>query len=69
MLGFWDAISNWFWDIPGLWTAFWRALLTALAAIVVSMVLGLPAGIPFAAQYLCLVWFFGRYQYQKRQST
>lgn len=69
MLSLWDSISAWFWDIPSLWTAFWRAVVTALATIVFSMVLGLPAGIPFVAQWLCLFWFFGRYQHQKRQRS
>ncbi|AZO78893.1 MULTISPECIES: hypothetical protein [unclassified Bosea (in: a-proteobacteria)] len=69
MLSLWDSISAWFWDISSLWTAFWRALVTALAAILMSMVIGLPAGIPFTVQWLCLIWFFGRWQHQKRQSS
>ncbi len=69
MLGLWDSVSAWFWDIPSLWAAFWRALITAFAAVSMSMLMGLPADIPFTAQWLCLIWFFGRWQHQKRQKS
>jgi hypothetical protein len=61
MVGLWDSISAWFWDVPGIWAAAWRSVAFAVAAFVLSVLLDGPAWIAGASLFLGQVWFNMRY--------